>query len=55
MAKFDLTLVVAGGGGMRIVGGVEYATSLFEANDDERYLGYYRRMLEGMVGDENRR
>ena len=47
-AKFDLTLSLQETGG-RIMGGVEYATSLFEAKTIERYLGYFRRLLEGMV------
>ena len=50
-AKFDLTLSLreARGG---IVGGVGYATSLFERSTVERYLGYFRRLLEAMVVDE---
>ena len=51
MAKFDLTLSL-GEAGERIVGGVEYATALFERGTVERYLGYFRRLLEGMVADE---
>src|SRR5579863_885116 len=48
-AKFDLTLSL-GEAGERIVGGLEYATSLFERSTMERYLGYLRTLLEGMVG-----
>ena len=40
--------------GGRIVGGLEYATALFERATVERYLGYFRRLLEGMVRDESR-
>src|SRR5258708_22611616 len=36
-----------------IVGGVEYATSLFEESTIQRYLGYFRRLVEGMVADDN--
>src|ERR1700719_3334104 len=51
-AKFDLTLSLreAGEG---IVGGVEYATSLFKRSTVERYLGYFRTLLEGMVADDS--
>jgi amino acid adenylation domain-containing protein len=51
-AKFDLTLFLWEAG-RKIVGGVEYATSLFEAVTIERYLGYFRALLEGMVADES--
>ena len=50
-AKFDLTLFLRDAG-ERIVGGLEYATALFERATVERYLGYLRRLLEGMVADE---
>jgi amino acid adenylation domain-containing protein len=53
-AKFDLTLTLSERGG-RIVGGVEYATALFEGATVERYLGYLRRVLEGMAADERQR
>ncbi|WP_166286593.1 amino acid adenylation domain-containing protein, partial [Candidatus Nitrosotalea sp. FS] len=48
-AKFDMTLTL-GETGERIVGGLEYATGLYEAGTVERYVGYFRRLLEGMVG-----
>jgi hypothetical protein len=35
--------------GESIAGMVEYATSLYEPGTVERYLSYYRRLLEGMV------
>ena len=35
------------------MGGVEYATALFERATIERYVGYFRTLLEGMVADEN--
>ncbi len=54
VAKFDLSLDLGESGG-RIVGGVTYATSLFEAATVERYAGYLRRVLEGMAADEGRR
>ncbi|MBW3656165.1 MAG: AMP-binding protein, partial [Gemmatimonadetes bacterium] len=50
-AKFDLSLTLQEAGD-RIVGGVEYATALFERATVERYLGYLRRVLEAMVEDE---
>ncbi|HYW05561.1 MAG TPA: amino acid adenylation domain-containing protein, partial [Longimicrobium sp.] len=52
-AKFDLSLTLAERGG-QIAGGVEYATSLFEAETVGRYLGYLRRVLEEMVADDAR-
>jgi amino acid adenylation domain-containing protein len=50
-AKFDLTLSLRENGD-RIVGGLEYATALFERTTVERWLGYFRMLLEGMVADE---
>ncbi|HEU4557299.1 MAG TPA: non-ribosomal peptide synthase/polyketide synthase, partial [Longimicrobium sp.] len=50
-AKFDLLLSLSEDDG-RIVGGVEYATSLFEQATLERWLGYLRRVLEAMVADD---
>ena len=52
MAKFDLTLLLRDEG-HQIVGGVEYATALFEAGTIERYLEYFQRVLEGMVSGES--
>ena len=49
--RFDLSLSLqerAGG----IVGGLEYATALFDRETVERYLGYWRSMLEGIVNEE---
>jgi amino acid adenylation domain-containing protein len=48
VARFDLT-VSLWELGERIAGGVEYATALFEEATIERYMEYWRRMLEGMV------
>src|SRR6201998_1728372 len=50
-AKFDLSLSLQETR-ERIRGGVEYATALFEAATIERYLGYFRRLLEGMGDGE---
>ncbi|MGN6092485.1 MAG: non-ribosomal peptide synthetase, partial [Luteibacter jiangsuensis] len=50
-AKFDLSLSLAEAGG-RIVGGLEYATALWERATVERYVGYLRTVLAGMVADE---
>ena len=36
----------------RIVGGVEYATALFEHATVERYVVYLRRALEAMIADD---
>src|ERR1700728_2998012 len=52
VSKFDMALLLQESG-KRIEGGVEYATALFERGTVERYLGYFTRLLEGMVaGDE---
>ena len=51
VAKFDLTLSLRDVR-ERIVGGVEYAAALFERGTVERYVGYLRAMLEGMVAEE---
>ena len=48
VARFDLT-VSLWEAGERIAGGVEYATALFEKETIERYMGYWRRILQGMV------
>src|ERR1700728_3798001 len=53
VAKFDLTLSLAEAGNT-IVGGIEYATALFEPATIERYLGYLRNLLEAMVADDTR-
>jgi amino acid adenylation domain-containing protein len=50
-AKFDVTLILQEANGT-IVGGLEYATALFEPGTIQRYLGYFRRLLEGMVAQE---
>ncbi|HEU4881056.1 MAG TPA: amino acid adenylation domain-containing protein [Longimicrobium sp.] len=52
-AKFDLLLSLWEHDG-RIVGAVEYATSLFERETVERWVGYLRAVLEGMAADEGR-
>ncbi|HEV2734386.1 MAG TPA: condensation domain-containing protein, partial [Longimicrobiaceae bacterium] len=52
-AKFDLSLSLSEADG-RIVGGLTYATSLFERATVERYPGYLRRLLAGMAADESR-
>jgi len=50
VAKFDMSLSLREDE-KRIFGGVEYATSLFDRSTIERYLGYLRTLLEGMVRD----
>ncbi|HEX6373941.1 MAG TPA: amino acid adenylation domain-containing protein, partial [Longimicrobium sp.] len=53
MANLDLSLTLREAGD-RIVGGVTYATALFDPATVERYAGYLRRVLEGMAADEHR-
>jgi amino acid adenylation domain-containing protein len=50
VAKLDLTLLLQDAG-MRIVGGLEYATALFERLTVERFTEYFRALLEAMVAD----
>jgi amino acid adenylation domain-containing protein len=50
-AKFDVTLILQEVDGT-IIGDLEYATALFEPGTIKRYLGYFRRLLEGMVAKE---
>ncbi|HEX6368167.1 MAG TPA: amino acid adenylation domain-containing protein, partial [Longimicrobium sp.] len=50
-AKFDLSLSLQAAGD-RIVGGLTYATALFERETVERWLDYLRRVLAAMVADE---
>jgi amino acid adenylation domain-containing protein len=52
-AKFDLTLTLVESGD-RIVGGLNYATALFDRETVERWVGYLRRVLEEMAADEHR-
>ncbi|WP_294534560.1 non-ribosomal peptide synthetase [uncultured Rhodoblastus sp.] len=52
IAKFDVTLSLAECGA-RVVGGLEYATALFDRETMERHAGYLRRLLEAMTeGDD---
>ncbi|HEX2080123.1 MAG TPA: condensation domain-containing protein, partial [Longimicrobium sp.] len=53
-AKFDLSLVLYEAGG-RIVGGLTYATALFDEATVERYAGYLRRVLAAMAADHGQR
>jgi len=52
-AKFDLSLSMRAVGD-RIVGGLTYATALYETETVERWAGYLRRVLEQMVADDRR-
>ena len=50
VSKFDLTLALSEFGD-RIVGGLGYATALFDGSTIERYLGYLRAVVEALVAD----
>ncbi|WP_269634008.1 condensation domain-containing protein, partial [Pelomonas sp. BJYL3] len=50
-AMFDLTLSMQEQED-ELVGSLEYATALFERRTVERFLGYWQRLLEAMVADE---
>ena len=52
-AMFDLLLSL-GEQGEEIVGGLEYATALFDRETIERYLGYWHNLLEAMAADDAR-
>ncbi|HYH81956.1 MAG TPA: amino acid adenylation domain-containing protein, partial [Longimicrobium sp.] len=52
-SKFDLSLSLQEAG-ERIVGGITYATALYERETVERHLGYLRRVLEAMAADDVR-
>ena len=45
---FDLSLSLEEEG-EEIAGGLEYATALFDRETIERYLGYWRNLLEAMA------
>ncbi|MGJ0430537.1 amino acid adenylation domain-containing protein [Methylobacter sp.] len=51
-AQFDLSLLLKEDGN-RIVGGLEYATALFDPDTVARYLGYWQALLAGMVADDS--
>ena len=51
VAKFDITMSLQETG-EKVVGGLEYATSLFEKATIQKYLGYWLKLLEGMVANE---
>src|SRR5262245_13154473 len=51
MSKFDLSLSLQEEGD-RIVGELEYATALFERATVERYLGYFRALLQAMASGD---
>ncbi len=52
-AQLDLSLSLQEVEG-RIVGTAVYASALFEAGTIQRYLTYWKRLLEGMIADETR-
>jgi amino acid adenylation domain-containing protein len=54
VAKYDLTLTLREAGG-RVGGGVLYATSLFDRETVERWLGYLRNVLAAMAADDAQR
>ena len=52
-AQFDLTLSLRESGG-QIVGGLNYATALFDRETIERWSGYLNKVLSEMVADASR-
>jgi arthrofactin-type cyclic lipopeptide synthetase C len=51
VAKFDLTLTLGEVNGV-LRGTLNYATALFDAPTIKRYIGYFERLLEAMVADD---
>ncbi|QUE90944.1 non-ribosomal peptide synthase/polyketide synthase [Pseudomonas sp. SCA2728.1_7] len=51
VAKFDLTLTLGEVNGV-IRGSLNYATALFDESTIHRFVGYFQRLLEAMVGDD---
>ena len=49
-AKFDLAMSLTENDG-KLMGGLEYATDLFDAATIERMVGHFLRVLEGIVAD----
>ncbi|HEV7370001.1 non-ribosomal peptide synthetase, partial [Arenibaculum sp.] len=52
-SKFDLALMLVERGG-RIVGGIEYASALFDAATVRRFARHLRRVLAGLIADPRR-
>ncbi|MBI6946015.1 non-ribosomal peptide synthase/polyketide synthase [Pseudomonas koreensis] len=50
-AKFDLSLSLSESNGI-IRGSLEYATALFDQSTVERFVGYFQRLLQAMVGND---
>ncbi|MHA3735612.1 non-ribosomal peptide synthase/polyketide synthase [Pseudomonas sp. Eth.TT006] len=50
-AKFDLSLSLSEAHGV-IRGSLEYATALFEPSTVERFVGYFQRLLQAMVAND---
>ncbi|WP_460064899.1 non-ribosomal peptide synthase/polyketide synthase [Pseudomonas sp. S2_H08] len=51
VAKFDLTLTLGEVNGV-LRGTLNYATALFDALTIKRYIGYFERLLEAMIADD---
>jgi amino acid adenylation domain-containing protein/FkbM family methyltransferase len=51
VAKFDMTINLAEEGEC-VVGGIEYATALFDRATMERYVGYFRNALNAIADDD---
>ncbi|MEI8632763.1 amino acid adenylation domain-containing protein [Vibrio sp. PP-XX7] len=49
-AQFDLSLMISETDGT-LSGHLNYATALFDETTVQRYLGYWKRLLQGMVAD----
>ncbi|WP_331691318.1 non-ribosomal peptide synthase/polyketide synthase [Pseudomonas sp. ZY71] len=52
VAKFDLTLTLGEVNGV-IRGSLNYATALFDESTIRRYVGYFQRLLQAMVGNDH--
>ncbi|MFC6080471.1 amino acid adenylation domain-containing protein [Sphaerisporangium aureirubrum] len=54
-AKFDLTLQLAENADGSLLGGLSYATALFDRPAAERMVDHYRRLVEAVAGDPRTR
>ncbi|MBL8261140.1 MAG: amino acid adenylation domain-containing protein, partial [Xanthomonadaceae bacterium] len=49
VSRYDLMLSLGEGVDGGLEGGIEYATALFDASTVQRFVGYFERLLRGMV------
>jgi natural product biosynthesis luciferase-like monooxygenase protein len=52
VSKFDLTVTLKRNG-KKLIGGIEYATALFNNDTIERFCGHFCNVIDAMVGNES--